>query len=494
MLKILNSEQMHRADAATLKVSGISSHSLMEQASLAFVNFFCELISNKDEPVLILCGTGNNGGDGLAIARILQYSGYSHVSVLIYRSGRQESSDFSTNLQLLEKTQIPITNWKGGELPIISENIIIDALLGIGLNRPLEGDLLKLTDFINQLEKHVIAVDIPTGMRSEGRIESTDSIVKAKEVITFQLPKLNFFFPESVKGLDQFFIANIGLDEESIADLPSDYSLVEASDISRIYKRRTSFSHKGTYGKALIIAGNTGTIGAALLCAEACLNAGAGLTTACISEESELALNIRHPEIMFVKEQDVESWWNEFTAVAIGPGLGERSKIINRLFSLGSKSTLLDADALNFLSQNPKLKSSIPENTIITPHMKEFDRLFGDSYSWWERLQKAREKAQQYKIIIVLKNRYTFIVLSDGQVRINPTGNPAMASGGMGDALSGIITAFLAQGYSPEEAAVLGCYVHGGAGDLLEAEGMAVIPASQLIKRIPFVLGAISNY
>jgi NAD(P)H-hydrate epimerase len=165
--------------------------------------------------------------------------------------------------------------------------------------------------------------------------------------------------------------------------------------------------------------------------------------------------------------------------------------MINSLFSLESKLTLLDADALNFLSQSPILQSEIPENAILTPHMKEFDRLFGDSGSWWERLQKARVKAQQYKIVIVLKNRYTFIVLSNGQVRINPTGNPAMASGGMGDALSGIIAAFLAQGYSSEEAAVLGCYVHGRAGDLLTAEGMAVIPASHLIKKIPFVLGEI---
>lgn len=491
MLKILNSEQMHRADATTLKKSGISSHSLMEQASLAFVSIFRGIMSNKDEPILILCGTGNNGGDGLAIARILQHSGYSHVSVLIFRSDRQESVDFLTNLQLLEKTPIPITNWKGGELPLISENIVIDALLGIGLNRPLEGDLLKLADFVNQLERHVIAVDIPTGMRSEGVIKNTDSIIKAKEVITFQLPKLNFFFPESVKGLDRFFIANIGLDEEFIADLPSDYSLVDVTDISGIYKRRASFSHKGTYGKALIIAGNTGTIGAALLCADACLLAGAGLTTACIPEESELALNIRHPEIMFVKEKDIEAQWGGYTAVGMGPGLGKRSELLSKLFSLESKPLLLDADALNFLSRNPKLQSEIPKNAILTPHMKEFDRLFGDSDSWWDRLQLARRKAKELQIILVLKNRYTFIAVPNGHVYINPTGNPAMASGGMGDALSGIITSFLAQGYSPEEAAILGCYVHGRAGDLLESEGMAVIPASHLIERIPFVLGEI---
>ncbi len=491
MLKILNSEQMHRVDTVTLKRSEISSHFLMEQASLAFVSIFSDLIPTQDKPILVLCGTGNNGGDGLAIARILQISGYSHVSVLIYRSGREESGDFLINLQLIEKTPVPITYWRGGGLPIISENFIVDALLGIGLNRPLEGDLLNLTEFINKSTKHVIAVDIPTGMRSEGATKSTDSILKAEEVITLQLPKLNFFFPESVKGLDRFFIANIGLNEEFINSLPCDYNLIEASDISKIYKKRSNFSHKGTYGKALIIAGNIGTIGAALLCAEACMQAGAGLTTACIPEESEFVLNVRHPEIMFVIEKDVERRWGEYTAVAIGPGLGERSKLLNNLLSLESRPILLDADALNFLSQNPPLLIDIPKHSILTPHMKEFDRLFGNSDSWWDRLQLAKQKAKELQVIIVLKNRYTFICVPSGLVYINPTGNPAMASGGMGDALSGIITAFLAQGYAPEEAAIIGCYVHGRAGDLLESEGMAVIPASHLIKRIPYVLGEI---
>src|SRR5690606_38036876 len=197
--------------------------------------------------------------------------------------------------------------------PFINEDVIVDALLGIGLNRPLSGELLKLTHYVNQLEKHVVAVDIPTGMRSEGRMDPENTILKAKEVITFQLPKLNFFFPESISGLDQFSVVPIGLDENSIAKVLPDYSMLEDSDISRIYKTRGSFSHKGTYGKALIIAGDTRTVGAALLCAGACLQAGAGLTTACIPEVSELALNIRSPEVMFLKESDLEEQWDGFT-------------------------------------------------------------------------------------------------------------------------------------------------------------------------------------
>lgn len=491
MQKILNSEQMHQLDAVTLKKLGISSHVLMERASYAFVGIFCDLIPNKDEPLLVLCGTGNNGGDGLAIARILQYSGYSRISVLIVRFGRRESPDFSINLRLLEKMPIHVTNWKGGELPVINENVIIDALLGIGLNRPIDGDLLRLTNFINQLKKHVIAVDIPTGMPSEGAMKPESSTLKAKEVITFQLPKLSFFFPESVKGLEQFIVVDIGLDGESITNSVSDYSLLEESDISRIYRKRGSFSHKGTYGRALVIAGNTGTTGAALLCAEACLHAGAGLTTACIPEDSKIALTIRSPEVMFLKEGDIEDRWEEFTAVAIGPGLGERSKLIQTLFSLKTKPMLLDADALNYISRNKELLAQIPENSILTPHMKEFDRLFGDSGSWWDRLQLAKKKAKEYKLIIVLKNRYTFIILPSGQVHINPTGNPAMASGGMGDVLSGVIASFLAQSYTAEEASILGCYIHGKTGDILLGEGMAVISASILAAKIPFIIGEI---
>lgn len=493
MRKILTAKQMLQVDAETLKSFSISSHALMEQASMAFVQKFFDLIPDTDASILVLCGTGNNGGDGLAIARLLQSSGYTDISVLVFRSDGKETTDFAVNLDLLKKAPISIVDWTAGSLPLINEDVIVDALLGIGLNRPLSGELLNLTHYVNQLEKHVIAVDIPTGMISEGRIDSGHTILKAKEVITFQLPKLNFFFPESANGLDQFIVVPIGLDENSIAKVLSDYSVLEDSDISRIYKTRGSFSHKGTYGKALIIAGDTRTVGAALLCAGACLQAGAGLTTACIPEVSELALNVRDPEVMFLKESDLEEQWDGFTAVAIGPGLGDRSMMLTRLLSLTRKPILLDADALNFLSQNKELLLRLPANSILTPHMKEFDRLFGDSGSWWDRLQLARIKAKEFELIIILKNRYTFIVLPSGQVQINPTGNPAMASGGMGDVLSGVITAFLAQGYTAQEASALGCYIHGRAGDELAREGMAIISASVLAMRIPFIIGKIHH-
>lgn len=488
MQKILHSGQILLADAATLQKQEITSHELMERGSEAFVSLFWELPFNSKTPICILCGTGNNGGDGLAIARLLDESSYD-VSVIIYRSGRKESPDFLANLALLEGAPIPIRDWSEGDLPLIQEAVVIDALLGIGLNKPLDGELLRLVDFVNSLDKYVVAVDVPTGMPMDGPFTGQEAILKATVVFTFQQPKLSFFFPESARVMQYFKVVDIRLDEAFIQALPSVYVMIEASDIAKSYRLRKDFSHKGTFGKALIIAGNTHTLGAALLCAEACLHAGAGLTTTCIPEESRMALNIRCPEVMFLGEEELEKRWGEFTVVGVGPGLGDRSNLLHKLLAFEQKPMVFDADALNYLALHPEELSALPEHAIITPHMKEFDRLFGASDHWWGRLQLAREKAQEYQLIIVLKNRYTFIVLPDGEVRINATGNPAMASGGMGDILTGIITAFLAQGYSSEEAAVLGVYVHGGAGDALASEGMAVVAASQVISRVPFVVG-----
>ena len=488
MINILNSDQIHVLELATLNRNNISSHQLMELAAIAFSKCFYELVPNNDESIVVLCGTGNNGGDGLAIARILYNSGYLNVAVFIFRVGTQESSNFSTNLHLLQKTPVPIKRWEEREFVNSNGSIIIDALLGIGLNRTLDGELLDLVNNVNRLDKHVIAVDIPTGMASEGGLKPNAPVMRAKEVVSFQLPKLSFFFPESKNVFERFIVVEIGLDGGFPENSYSNYSLIEKSDIHRIYKKRDAFSHKGTYGKALIIAGDTNTLGAALLCAEACLHTGAGLTSACIPHESLLALTIRSPEVMYVNENELESRWDEFNAIGIGPGLGKRGELLRKILTWKNKPLLLDADALNELANHRLDLARLPENTIITPHMKEFDRLFGMSTSWWARLQLAREKAHEHQIVIVLKNRYTFIILPNKKVLINPTGNPAMASGGMGDVLSGMITAFLAQGYAAEEAAVLGCYLHGKAGDVLVAEGMGVIPATVLSAKIPFVL------
>lgn len=482
MLNLLTSRQIRETDAYTISHNAMSSLDLMESASHAFVREFKLRISNRDETISIYCGTGNNGGDGLAIARLLKEEGYDRLSVKIIPFARS-TPDFRANLKRLHLTGIPLIELSESKgFPEEQAVIIIDAILGTGLNKPLEGWLKLLIDHLNKLQKRVFAVDIPSGLPSEGIIDPGESILKAELAISFQRPKINFFFPESAKALDQFMVVPIGLDENYIQGLPGNWKLISDQDIRQYLKPRKRFSHKGSYGHALIIAGNTATMGAALLCADACLHSGAGLTTACIPQSGLTALNTRSPEIMALVRPEA---WSEmdldkYNSIALGPGLGrvpETEKILKSVLALKTSGLVLDADALNILSDKPDLLKSLPGMTILTPHLKEFDRMFGDHSSWWDRLETARSKAREFNLVILLKNQYSFIVLPDGDTLINPTGNPAMAVGGMGDILTGMIAGFLAQSYQPVQAAVLASYIHGKAGDELHrTKGMFSIP------------------
>jgi len=496
MRKLITGAQMLEADLDCLRANNITSIDLMEKAALAFSGVLCGLVPEKSQPILIVCGTGNNGGDGLAIARILQCTGYSCIRVLIVHTGSKESPDFLINLQRLRDTPVLVNYFNDGSSIDISENIIVDAILGSGVDRPIGGDLLRLVKAINQSQKRVIAVDCPSGFPSDGEFKEDEEVLKAWDVVSFQRPKLNFFFPESVRFLRHFHVVDIGLREEFIESLTSNLHNIENADITRIYKKRQSFSHKGTFGHAYLYAGSQGKSGAALLCAEACVYSGAGLTSVGLPENDRVALHARLPEAMYMDCEAVweSEVWSKFSAIALGPGLGETPLYIEPIILHAKVPLVIDADALNFLAKNPHLLSHFrigKKTAILTPHMKEFDRLFGKSESWWARLQLAIAKAKEFGITIILKNRYTFIVLANGRVLINPTGNPAMASGGMGDVLTGIIVSFLAQGYNVEEASILACYIHGRAGDLLATAGNAVIPASRLIAKIPFVIGEI---
>ncbi|MBC7565669.1 MAG: NAD(P)H-hydrate dehydratase [Pedobacter sp.] len=268
---------------------------------------------------------------------------------------------------------------------------------------------------------------------------------------------------------------------------PQPFQLIESDDISRLFKPRQPFSHKGTYGHALIIAGAEETMGAALISAKACLHAGAGLTSLSIPSSGLIALNTSMPEVMFLDRKSLQKMagndFKKYQAIAIGPGLGKDQKqLLNHILGVGM-SIIVDADALNILAEDPKLLHKLPKNSILTPHMKEFDTLFGTHKTWWGRLKTAILKAKEYEIVIVLKNERTFIIGQNGAVSINPTGNPAMAQGGMGDALTGIITAFVAQGFNEKTAAILGVYFHGKSGDDLSADHNS-LTASELILQL----------
>lgn len=499
MLQLITSQQIREADAHTIKNKPISSVDLMESAAIAFVKAFMEEIPEKDSAISIYCGTGNNGGDGLAITRLLKEQGYNYLSVKIARFSTKETEDFRINLKRLALTEVPIIEITGTQdFPQENAALIIDALIGSGLNSALHGDFQALVKHLNDLNRNIIAVDIPSGFPSEGKIDPKAPVLKAKLTISFQRAKLNFFFPESIHATTRFKLVDIGLDEDYIQSLPGSWKLIEEKDLKGLIRTRQAFSHKGSYGHALIIAGNTRTMGAALLCADACLHSGAGLTTACIPEQGMSALNAYAPEVMTLSRTELESVVSskKFNSIAIGPGLGtdvSAIKLVKQALDF-KLPMLIDADALNILAANPTLLNQLPKQTILCPQMKEFDRLFGISANWLERVELAQKKAKELNLIILLKNQYTFITLPEGDILINPTGNPAMAVGGMGDVLSGMIAAFLAQAYTPKEAVILACYIHGKAGDVLNQEmGMYSIPPGELVMILPEIIQSYSG-
>ena len=495
MLPLLISSQIREADAYTIAHEPISSVNLMERAAKAFVGWFVNHFPDKKQPVSVYCGTGNTGGDGLAIARMLHDHHYKAINVKITRFSDKASDDFNANLKKLQKT-VQVTEIKPkDELPAEDSDILIDAMLGSGLNKPLKGDYLKLVKRLNQLQKTVVAVDVPTGFFTEGVVDADATVLKADLVITFQQPKINFLLPESGPVINCWEAVNIGIDEGFLRSLNSPYQFVEEKDIRKMIKPRHKFSNKGTYGHALMVAGQAKTMGAALLCASACAQAGTGLTTACIPESGLTALNSYMPEIMAIIRQGSdlpEIKWDQFTAIGIGPGLGNDESslaLLVYIFTNYKKPVVIDADALNLISEHKELWGLIPAGSILTPHMKEFDRLFGEHKSWWERLQTAIVKAKEYKICIVLKNDYTISATPDGKAYFNSTSNAAMASGGMGDVLTGIIASLLAQQYSPAEACIIGNYVHGKAGDELAMPNrMNVVLPGRIVAQLPLTM------
>ncbi len=491
--KIVDTTAMRTADEYTIKRKPVRSTKLMEDASEAFTKTFSAKYSDKRPSVLVCSGTGNNGGDGLVIARFLKSSKkFKEVQIWCFEYNDSQSAEFGIMRRRVRTLSTPLKKFLPGErIPEIKADIVIDALFGSGLNRPLEEPWKAVVNKINASGKTVVSVDVPSGLTDKNMDEPDLLAVKADMVITFERPKLPFLFPEYAKFAKAFEVVEIGLLQKPIQEAKSFYYWVTDDKIRNLYRRRENFSHKGTYGHSLLVAGAENTMGAALLCAEACLQSGSGLTTLCIPSEGLSALNMRLPEVMFKPRTAIAGKLDSFNVVGIGPGLGQEVgalKVLKELIDKASVPMVVDADALNLLAKEKNLLGALPEGSILTPHMKEFDRLFGKSVSWKKRVEKMRRAAMKHKLIIVLKNQYSFTASPEGEVFVNSTGNPGMASGGMGDVLTGVITALVAQGYGSLEAAVIGNYVHGLAGDQLKEKGLAVIKASQLAEQIPYAL------
>lgn len=499
MIKILNTKQLKALDAYTIKSEEIQSIDLMERACREFVSWFVQHF-DATKKIGIVCGTGNNGGDGLGIARMLLDWGYP-VKVWIIRGAMAESEDFKANLSRI-KGQVEVSEIvTESDRGLFSDrNVIIDAIFGSGLSRPAEGIYAQAIRCINETEAIRIAVDLPSGLSADG--SSSGDIIKAHYTLTFQLPKAAFFLPQSYAFTGEWIVADIGLNKEFIKEAESSIRQVTQKDIRKIIKPRTRFDHKGKFGHALIIAGSYGKIGAAMLAARAALRSGAGLVTVHVPKCGYTTLQTALPEAMVSIDGNEHIFTeypslDKFDTIGIGPGLGQETgtvKAFSEVLKNFKKPMTIDADGLNILAANPELLNHIPENSVLTPHPKEFERLVGKWENDFERLEKQKRLAKELRSIVVLKGAYTSIVSPDGNIYFNSTGNPGMAKGGSGDVLTGILTAMLAQNYTAVCSSLSAVYLHGKAGDLAALDkGVYSILATDLVEFLPQSFKSIIN-
>lgn len=484
--KILSASLARLADEYTIKNEPIKSVDLMERASLAFVNEFVKHIKEEDV-ISIFCGTGNNGGDGFAIARILKQKDY-QVEVYLVPVSEQLSKDCQINKERLKKV-ITLDN-DASNVHLDNTTVIIDAIFGSGLTRPIEGVAKKAVELINNSSAKVISVDIPSGVFCD-QINTDEVIIKSDLAITFQRPKLSFLFPETRLFLKAFKVVNIGLDETFIQQSNSNLFLLNKA-IAKSVNKREKFSHKGTYGHSILYAGSEGKMGAATLAAKACLRSGVGLLTARIPACGYNIMQIALPEAMCsldnCKTHLSEPFFESDKTIGIGPGLGlheDTKNMVEQLLVKTKSPIVIDADGLNIIAQNQSLLAHVPTNSILTPHPKEFERLVGPFLNSSERLEKQLEFSKKHQLIMVVKDAHTFITDPLGNVFINTSGNPGMAKGGSGDALTGIILGLLAQHYPPILAALIGVYFHGLAGDKAkDTKGELAMLPSDLIEEL----------
>lgn len=433
----------------------------------------------KDSLFVVLVGAGNNGGDGLAIARILHQRGFG-VKAFVLQTDKQRSPDCEENLVRLQRMDVGLVGFVSPDTYItdIPKNItIIDTILGTGVNRPVTGWLASFIKHVNNLPNRKISIDMPSGLSADNAPTADAAIIRTNDTLSFQFYKRSFLHPESNKYTGNIHIIDIGLDANYIKNTHTQYSTTEQKEAAAIYRRRNAFAHKGNCGNALLIGGQYGKMGAMTLAAKAALRAGAGLVNTLIPSCGYNIMQIAVPEAMCstAGETMIEKIdeWQQADAIGIGPGLGtapSTSKAFATFIDTYNKPLVIDADALNILAAFPELIGRVPKDSILTPHPKEFTRLFGEHANSMEQVDNARIQAMRYGINIVLKGHYTAVINTDGECFYNTSGNAGMATGGCGDVLTGIITGLLAQGYKPHHAALLGVYLHGLAGDIAAAE------------------------
>jgi len=494
-MKLFPTSAISQIDKLTMQYEPITNIDLMERAATALFNRF--VVSGVSGKIIFFCGPGNNGGDGLALARLLcSLPDMFEPFVYLFDFGHSLSPSAKINLERLKalnKVQVE-TPQNIDELFVEKNAIIVDALFGAGLNRPLEGFATEVVKYMNDSGDQIIAIDIPSGLLGEdNRNNVSNSIVKAHCTYTFQFPKISFLFPENSIYVGCWQLLDIGLHQLAIEQTASNFHYIDCSDCSKFFKQREKFSHKGNYGHALLVAGAYGKMGAAVLSAKSCLRSGAGLLTVHVPHKTYQVLQAAVPEamcsidqsdLMFTEVADLKP----YAAIGVGPAIGLKVNAQRGLHNLISRvevPLVLDADAINILGLNPDWLRLLPANTILTPHPKEFERIAGNSDCAYARMQKALNLAKEFNIIVVLKDAHTIVALPSGNVWFNSTGNPGMATAGSGDVLTGVILGLLSQGYTPSEAAILGVYLHGSAGDFAKkVKGEYSLIASDIIENL----------
>lgn len=490
-MKILSKEQIYEADKLTAERQNITSTDLMERAGIQIFNWLHVRMQGAQVPIHVFCGIGNNGGDGLVLSRHLINHGY-NVKMYAVNYSDKRSKDFLINYDLIKQTtkDWPLLLGKDSDLPSISkEDIIIDAVFGIGLNRPADKWVKKLFQHFRASQAFTVSVDIPSGLYTDKVPEDADGVVWANHTLSFQTPKLVFFLPQTAHFTKQWEVLNIDIDAQYLYEVQTQADLMGKFEAMTMYRPRNKFSHKGTYGHALIVGGSYGKIGAAILTSKAALSAGSGLVTAYVPKCGYLPFQSSLHEVMVLTDKNEEHLTNvslEFkpTVVSIGPGMGKNPETVKAFdgFLKENKSTLvIDADALNILSENKSFLKLLPENTVLTPHAKELERLIGEWKDDFDKIEKAKSFCKKHKVILVLKGAHTITVFGD-KLYINSTGNPGMATAGSGDVLTGVIAGLIAQGYDNLTAAVFGVYLHGKAGDIgAEVIGYESLLATHII-------------
>ncbi len=498
-MKILSTNQIRAWDQYTIDNLPITSIDLMEKASIKCVKWIQNHFSGKRK-FIIFVGSGNNGGDGIAIARFLKSS---RLEVDVYSMSETESNsiDFNEQIKRAKAEGIPIYSYNeyGDFIKSNSNDIVIDAIFGTGLNRPVSGIYGDLLHKINSLKGVKIAIDIPSGLSADFSFDHK-AVFIADFTLSFQVPKLAFLLPENDAYIGEWHILDIGLMPEYLQTIPLNTELLGPNDIRGVLKPRPKYAHKGTFGHTLLIGGNYGMTGAILLASKAAIRMGTGLLTVSTLASEYGALLVALPEAMSLLSDDPEELtfasldYSRYSAIGVGPGLNKKAKslfLLKQVLKEQKSGLVIDADAINLLGEHKELLSDLPEGTILTPHVKEFDRITSVHKNHQQRINSARGFAVKYNCILVLKGAYTAVISSEGKCFFNATGNPGMATGGSGDVLLGMITALVAQGIEPIDAAKFGVYIHGLAGDLAaDKVGQHSLIPSDIIDFLPVAINS----